>query len=86
MRVSKRITMREHYTLEFLAEAFNLANHQNVTASNTTAYSFGTSTVGGQTINTLSEFTGSPFGAPTNSNNNNIYTPRQMQLGARFQF
>jgi hypothetical protein len=86
LRASKRITVREHYTLEFLAEAFNLANHQNITAANATAYSFGTTTTDGQTINTLTEFTSSPFGAATNSNNNNIYTPRQLQLGARFQF
>lgn len=85
-RVSKRFTVREHYNLEFLAEAFNLANHQNVTAVNSTAYSFGTTTTNGQTINTLSEFTGSPFAAPTNSNNNNIYSPRQVQLGVRLQF
>ncbi|MGA9667702.1 MAG: TonB-dependent receptor [Terracidiphilus sp.] len=86
LRASKRFIVRERYTLEFLAEAFNLANHQNVTAANTTAYSFGTSTVNGQAVNTLTEFTSSPFGAATNSNNNNIYTPRQVQLGARLQF
>jgi hypothetical protein len=86
LRGTKTFTVRERYNLQFLAEAFNLANHQNVTAVNTTAYSFGTSTTNGQTINTLTEFLGAPLRAATNSNNNNIYTPRQIQLGVRLQF
>ena len=86
LRGSKRFTVRERYTLEFLAEAFNLANHQNVTSVNTTAYTLGTTTTNGVTTNTLTQFLGSPFGAATNSNNNNIYTPRQIQLGVRLQF
>ena len=86
LRGSKRFTVRERYNLEFLAEAFNLANHQNVTAVNSTAYSFGTQTANGQTINTLTEFTGSTVGSISNSNNNNIYSPRQIQLGVRLQF
>ena len=86
LRGSKRFTVREHYTLEFLAESFNLANHQNVTGVNTTAYSLGTSTINGVQTNTLTQFLGSPFAAATNSNNNNIYSPRQIQLGVRLQF
>ncbi|MBB6142693.1 hypothetical protein HNQ77_000631 [Silvibacterium bohemicum] len=86
LRGSKRFTVREHYNLEFLAEAFNIANHQNVTAVNTTAYTLGTTTTNGVTTNTLTQFLANPFGAATNSNNNNIYTPRQMQLGVRLQF
>jgi len=86
LRGSKRFQIRERYNLEFLAESFNLANHQNVTAVNTTAYTLGTSGTGAAKINTLTQFTGSVFGATTNSNNNNIYTPRQIQLGVRLQF
>ena len=86
LRGSKRFAIRERYNLEFLAEAFNIANHQNVTAVNTTGYSFGTQATNGQTINTLTEFLVAPLGAATNSNNNNIYSPRQIQLGVRLQF
>jgi TonB-dependent receptor-like protein len=86
MRGSKRFSVRERYSLEFLAEAFNLANHQNVTAINATAYTLGTTTINGVLTNTLTQFLSSPFGGATNSNNNNIYTPRQIQLGVRLQF
>jgi hypothetical protein len=86
LRASKHFVVRERYRLEFLAEAFNLLNHQNVTAVNTTAYTLGTTTVNGVNTNTLTRFLASPFGAATNSNNNNIYTPRQLQLGVRLEF
>lgn len=86
LRGSKRFVVRENYSLEFLAEAFNLANHQNVTAVNTTAYTLGTTTINGVLTNTLTQFLGSPFAVATNSNNNNIYSPRQIQLGVRLQF
>jgi hypothetical protein len=87
LRGSKRFTVREHYTLELLAEAFNLMNHQNITATNTPAYAFGTATnAAGQAYSTLTQYTGAAFGSVSNSNNNNIYSPRQIQLGARFQF
>jgi hypothetical protein len=89
-RVSKRIVYRERYQLEFLAEAFNLFNHQNVTAVNTTVYSIGATrnlVTPSLSVNTLSASTANGvFGAPTNSNSNNIYTPRQLQLGARIRF
>jgi hypothetical protein len=80
-RLSKRFVVKEKYTLEFLAEGFNLFNHQNVTSVNTTAYQLNANVNG---VNTL---TPNPsFGTPFGSNGNNIYTPRQMQLGVRFQF
>jgi len=85
-RVSKRLRFRERYDMEFLAEAFNLLNHQNITATNTTAYAFGTATNGGTTYSTLTQYTGAAFGSVSNSNNNTIYTPRQIQLGARLHF
>jgi outer membrane receptor protein involved in Fe transport len=86
-RISKRITIHEGYQLELLAEGFNLFNHQNVTSMNMTAYSLGTAkTSAGQAYNTLTEYTSATFGTANNSNNNNIYTPRELQLGARLQF
>ena len=87
LRGSKRFTIRERYNLEFLAEAFNLPNHQNITATNTPAYAFGTATgANGQPYSTLTQYTGAAFGSVGNSNNNMIYTPRQIQLGVRLQF
>jgi hypothetical protein len=87
LRGSKRFTIRERYSLEFLAEAFNLPNHQNITATNTPAYAFGTATgANGQPYSTLTQYTGAAFGSVSNSNNNMIYTPRQIQLGVRLQF
>ena len=87
-RLSKRFTVHEGYQLELLAESFNLANHQNVTSVQTTAYSLGTATDSstGKLYNTLTQYTTPIIGTPTNSNNNNIYSPRQFQLGARLQF
>lgn len=90
-RVSKRVAVHEGYMLEILAEGFNLANHQNITTVNTTAYSMGTGTINGATQNTLTANTSSAngsflFGSPSNSNNNNMYMPRQLQLGVRLQF
>jgi hypothetical protein len=88
-RLSKRFTIHERYKLEVLAEAFNTLNHQNVTAVNTTVYSLGTTKdpATGVTTNTLTaNKSNGVFGAPTNSGNNNIYTPRQIQLGARLNF
>jgi hypothetical protein len=86
-RISKRFTVHEGYQLELLAEGFNLLNHQNVTSMNMTAYSLGTAkTSSGQAYNTLTEYTSATFGTANNSNNNKIYSPRQLQLGARFQF
>ena len=86
LRGTKSFDVRERYHVQFIAEAFNIANHQNVTAVNSTGYSFGTATANGQTINVLNQFTGSVFGSVSNSNNNNIYTPREIQLGVRLQF
>jgi len=79
VRVGKNFgfdTLDQHFNLELMAEMFNVANHQNVTQQNTTAY-----TISGtkMTYNTV-------FGANQNANNNYSYTPRQMQLGIRLKF
>ena len=84
-RISKRFTIHEGYNLELLAEGFNLINHQNETAANMNAYTI-TPSKTATGANTLTEYTSATFGTQTFSNNNNIYSPRQLQLGARFQF
>jgi hypothetical protein len=80
-RLSKGFTMREKYRLELLGEAFNLFNHQNVTAVNTSAY-----TISG-TNATNGVLTFNPqFGTVSNANSNTIYRERQIQLALRLAF
>jgi len=62
--------------LEFFAEAFNLMNHQNITGITDEAY----------TLSGTSLTPNSSFGNYTNSNSNYMYTPRQIQLAARYHF
>lgn len=82
LRVQKDFTIAEHYNLQLIGEAFNLANHQNVTGVTTQAYSFATTT--NTNTNTL---TYSPsFGVPTSANSNYAYSPRLIQLAMRLQF
>jgi TonB-dependent receptor-like protein len=90
MRLSKRLLFRERYGLEFLGEAFNLANHPNVSAVNSSAYfvndnlESGSKTLGAG--NTLTPYS-TPFGQVTGINNSNFaLNVRQLQLGVRFQF
>ena len=79
MRLSKRIRFTEHMNLELLAEGFNLFNRSNVTGVNETyisAINFNTGVL-----------TYSPtYGQTTTINNTIIFAPRQIQLGARFNF
>ncbi|MFC6645704.1 TonB-dependent receptor domain-containing protein [Granulicella cerasi] len=79
-RVQKDFRLREGMSLQLLAEGFNLANHQNVTGINTTAFTFNSGT------NTLAPNTN--FGTPSTSgvNSNYAYQVRQVQLGARVTF
>jgi hypothetical protein len=91
LRLSKRLRFADKYAFEFLGEAFNIANHQNVTSVNTTAYNVvnNTTTAGSATIgegNTLTPYS-VPFSQVTSTNNSNFaYNIRQLQLAVRFQF
>jgi hypothetical protein len=86
LRLSKRFSVKERVKLEFLGEAFNVANHQNVTGVNMTAYTVGSATA--TKTNTLTYTTAVPtFGATTATNTSGFsYAPRQIQLGVRAQF
>ena len=79
---------REGMRLEIAAEAFNLANHRNILAVNTSAYSY---TAPGGTGCSATLYTGgcfSPYAlfyTPT-STSSTIYGPRQLQLLGRLYF
>ena len=85
LRLSKRLTLKEHYNLEFLAEAFNLANHQNVTGVGSTAYVVSEDTT--NHLNNLTPYTATPFQSITSTDNSNFaYNVRQIQMAVRLNF
>lgn len=75
LRLSRRIYLGERRSVEFLAEAFNLLNHQIVTDRSDSYY---------KVWNDKLEYY-SGFGKPTASANT-VYRQREIQLGARFHF
>lgn len=73
------------YNLEFLAGAFNLANHQNVTGVGATAYVVTEDTT--NHLNTLTPYTATPFQSVTSTDNSNFaYNVRQLQMALRLTF
>ncbi len=75
LRLSKRFNFSERYRLEFLAEAFNLANRTQVFGENSTLYA--------RSGNVLT-YNGS-FGDVTTTDST-LYRERQIQFSTRFQF
>jgi hypothetical protein len=87
MRVQKDFTFAEKYNLQLIGEAFNIANHQNVTSINASAYTLTTASSGAQATNPTSTLVyQSTFGTVTAANSNNSYQVRQVQLAARLVF
>lgn len=85
LRASKKLVVKESYKLEFLAEAFNLTNHQNVTGLGTTAYTVSTDSTAH--VNNLVPYTSTPFGSITSTDNSNFaYNVRQLQMALRLTF
>ncbi len=80
LRLSKSIKLAERVNLQILGEAFNLANHVNVTGINNTGYIIGT------TLGAPSLSFNAPFGTTTNANSNFAYSTRQIQIGAKISF
>jgi hypothetical protein len=80
--------------LELLAESFNLFNHQNVTALETTGYYIEAGGTSGSfpSLHYLTQgstgtaATTPSFGKPRNVNATNFYRERQIQLGLRMRF
>ncbi len=86
MRVQKDIEFEHGYTLQLMGNVFNLANHQNITAVGTTAYSYsgGTLTYQGQGLSYPKQ---NSLGVPSNSNSEGfLYTPREIEIAARLVF
>jgi hypothetical protein len=73
----------EKLRLELFAEAFNLMNHQNITALNTEAYTLADA-ASTPVVQTLTPYNG--FAKYTNSNSNYTYSSRQIQITARLHF
>ena len=75
LRLARRIHFGERKDLEFLAEAFNLFNHQIITSRSNTLY----------TVYNYNLEYDSNFNTPTAAANT-IYREREIQLGLRFHF
>jgi len=81
LRLSRGFKVHERVTAQVFAEAFNLFNHTNYTAANSTLYiAGGTPAAPTLTFNPT-------FGALTNANNGTLGpTQRLLQFGARVTF
>jgi Carboxypeptidase regulatory-like domain/TonB dependent receptor len=89
LSVSKNFQLKERYSLQILAQAFNLFNHLNVTSILNTGYVIQSSSIAGKTVPVLnfnSTLSTAPFGYISNANSNFAYSTRQLQLGAKFSF
>jgi hypothetical protein len=98
LRVAKFFSLKERYKLELSADFFNIANKQNVTQETNSGYSIANPTVDKANVPhscnanagvplTNSCLTLNPnFQTVINSNNNFVYSPRQIQLGVRILF
>ena len=82
VRLVKGIPFTDRYNLELRADFFNIANHQNVTSVGTAGYSLSTA---GAVSN--ASYNATTFGVPTAVNASGfLYTPREIQISARFAF
>jgi hypothetical protein len=82
VRLQKDVVFKEGYHLQLLANVFNVANHQNIDGINTTAYLL--SSTGALSGTATYQPT---YGAITSSNNSGfLFTPRQIEIAARFSF
>jgi hypothetical protein len=92
LRVMRDFTIRERLHFQVLAEAFNVFNHTNISAVNTTAFNYVAAGSGACSAAVAPGVNGclspSPtFNAPTaSSSTNGLYGARQMQFSAKLQF
>jgi len=96
VHLSKDIPVRDQIKFELFGDAFNLANHQNVTGVSSTAYSINNTATTTSPItpaNTLvyqpiqgAGVSASGFRAVTNSGSTFVYSQRQIQIGVKLDF
>lgn len=90
LRLGKRFDLGHARQLEFMAETYNLFNHQNVTELETIGYYIqrGSSQSDLPTLNFMDGLKAgtTAFGQPLNVNATNFYRERQLQLGLRMRF
>ncbi len=86
-RVQKDFRIHENYTLQLIAEAFNLANHQNVTTINSGAYTLASTANANPALAPTATLTPTTsFGTVSATNSTYAYAPRQFQFALRLQF
>jgi len=82
MRVEKQFAFQDRYRLQIFLQAFNVANHHNVTGVNTIAYKLASTGASSGTATYQSN-----FGTTSFTNNSGFsYTPRQLELSVRLAF
>jgi hypothetical protein len=90
MRVGKRFALGNQRELEFVAQSFNLLNHQNVTELETVGYyvDTGSSAFSVPRLNFLTGLKPGQieFGQPLNVNGTDSYRERQFDFGLRIRF
>ena len=86
-RLGRGVSFRERYRLNFTVDAFNLFNSTIVNAVNTTAYTYsGPGTKGACSTHTNGCLLPSSSFGSISSTSSSLYGPRQLQVGARFDF
>ena len=88
MRLQKDVSFERGYSLQLMLNAFNVANHQNVDGfSSTNAYSIKGYVATYQGQSNVANSSNIGFAVPSSSNNSSfLYTPRQVEIAARFNF
>jgi hypothetical protein len=89
LRLSKRFKVADRAEIELIGESFNIFNHLNQTGvGSTNAYGFTAGSANTPNVLTAQSTFGvfSPTTFTGKANDNFIYTPRQVQLGARVTF
>ncbi len=89
VRLQKQIHLQEGRSLQLMLNAFNVANHQNITGFQATyLYSLSSTSDGATATYTGVNGTGNKsFMVPNNSNSSSfLYTPRQIEISARLNF
>jgi hypothetical protein len=84
VRVQKEFAFSDRYRLKVFLQAYNIANHQNVTAVFTPAYKIAKSAANALSGTATYQ---TNFGQTSFTNNSGFnFTPRQLELSARFAF